>query len=330
MRVLVTGGAGYIGSILVPRLLDIGDEVVVFDKLYFGDAGLAAVRDRIRLVQGDVRTFDPELLDGVQTVVHLAGLSNDPSADYNPQANATINAMGTEIVARACVERGVQRLVFASTCSVYYTRGPSDDLKSEDTPVAPTAFYSQGKWLAERKLLELASPTFTPVVLRLGTVFGLSPRMRYDLVINKFARDAWREGRLTVNAGGEVWRPLVHIKDVADAMMAAAYAPVANVHAEVFNVVHKNYWIQSLAHWVKKVLEGKAKVEIDIDYAGQAEARGYRASMEKTQTRLGFRADRGVTEALREIWDAFEAGRYVDFENDIYYNIRWMKNLPEW
>ena len=270
------------------------------------------------------------MLDGVQAVIHLAGLSNDPSADYNPTANAEINAMGTERVARACLDRGVGRFVFLSTCSVYYTRGPSDDLKTEDSPVAPTAFYSQGKWLAERKLLELAGPAFVPVVLRLGTVFGWSPRMRYDLVVNTFARDAWQHGRLNVHAGGEVWRPLVHVRDVADAIVAAIYAPAARVSGEVFNVVHKNYWIQSLAHWVKKVLEGRAKVEIDVDYAGQAEARGYRASTEKTQAVLGFRAERGVTAAVNEIWENFEHGRCVDFENPIYYNIRWMKNLPEW
>jgi nucleoside-diphosphate-sugar epimerase len=330
MRVLVTGGAGYIGSVVVPRLLEIGDDITVFDKLYFGDAGLADVRDRLHLSSGDVRALDPAVLDGVDAVVHLAGLSNDPSADFNPTANATINAMGTEELARAAREAGIRRFVFVSTCSVYYTRGPSDDLKTEDTPVAPTAFYSQGKWLAERKLLELAAPGFTPVVLRLGTVFGLSPRMRYDLVVNTFVRDAWQHGRLTVHAGGEVWRPLVHIKDVADAILTALYAPKANVHGEVFNIVHKNYWIQSLAHWVKKVLEGKAKVEIDIDYAGQAEARGYRVSMDKAQTRLGFRADRGITAAVLEMWEALERGRFTDFENPIYYNIRWMKNLPEW
>lgn len=330
MRFLVTGGAGYIGSVLVPKLLDIGEEVIVFDKLYFGDAGVKGSRDRIQLVQGDVRAFDPEVLSDVDGVIHLAGLSNDPSADYNPTANAAINVMGTERVARACVERGVRRFVFLSTCSVYYTRGPSDDLKTEDSPVAPTAFYSQGKWLAERKLLEMAGPSFTPVVLRLGTVFGLSPRMRYDLVLNTFLRDAWQHGRLTVHAGGEVWRPLVHIKDVADAVLAAVYAPTSHIHGQVFNIAHKNYWIQSLAHWVKKVLEPKAKIEIDIDYTGQAEARGYRVSMEKAQSQLGFRADRGVTAAVLEIWDAFERGCSVDFENPIYYNIRWMKSLLEW
>jgi nucleoside-diphosphate-sugar epimerase len=330
VRLLITGGAGYIGSVLVPRLLEIGDEVIVFDKLYFGDEGLAATRERVQVVRGDVRAFEPDLLEGVQAVIHLAGLSNDPSADYNPTANATINAMGTERVARACLEHGVRRFVFASTCSVYYTRGASDDLKTEESPVAPTAFYPQGKWLAERKVLELAGPSFTPVVLRLGTVFGLSPRMRYDLVVNTFVRDAWRHGRLTVHAGGEVWRPLVHVRDVADALMTATYAPRPQAEGQVFNVVHKNYWIQSLAHWVKKVLEPKAKIEIDIDYAGQSEARGYRVSMEKAQAQLGFRAERGITVAVREIWEALERGRYTDFDNPIYYNIRWMEQLPEW
>ena len=330
MRVLVTGGAGYLGCHVVPKFVEIGDEVTVLDKLHFGDAGLADWKGRVPIVADDIRTFHPELLDGVDLVVHLAGLSNDPSADFNPQANAEINAMATERVARACLERGVRRLVFASSCSVYYTRGPSDDLKTEESAVAPTAFYSQGKWLAERKLLALAGPRFCPVALRFGTLFGFSPRMRYDLVVNTFARDAREKQRLTVHAGGEVWRPLVHVRDAADAILAAAYAPEAAVHGQIFNIVHKNYWIQSLAHWVKKVLEDRVKLDIDVDYGGQAEARGYRASMEKTKRVLGFSADRGVTVAVNELWGLFEQGRYTDFDNPIYYNIRWLKTLEEW
>lgn len=330
MRVLVTGGAGYLGCHVVPKFVEIGDEVIVLDKLYFGDSGLVNVKNRIRIVPADIRTCAPEILEGVDVVVHLAGLSNDPSADFNPQANAEINAMGTERVGRSCLERGVRRLVFASTCSVYYTQGPSDDLKAEDSAVAPTAFYSQGKWLAERKLLALAASAFCPVVLRFGTLFGFSPRMRYDLVLNTFVRDAWERHRLTVHAGGEVWRPLVHVRDAADAILAAAYAPESTVHGQVFNIVHKNYWIQSLAHWVKKVLEDRVKIDIDVDYEGQAEARGYRASMAKSKAVLGFSADRGVTVALNELWTLFGQGQYTDFDSPLYYNIRWMKTLKEW
>lgn len=330
MRVIVTGGAGYVGCHVVPKFLEIGDDVTVLDKLYFSDTGLGECKGRIRIVPDDIRSFDPQCFEGADLVVHLAGLSNDPSADFNPQANAEINAMGAERVARACLEHGVRRFVFASTCSVYYTRGPSDDLKTEESPVAPTAFYSQGKWLAERKLLALAGPRFCPVILRFGTLFGFSPRMRYDLVLNAFARDAWHRRRLTVHAGGEVWRPLVHVRDAADAVLAAAYAPEAAVHDQIFNIVHKNYWIQSLAHWVKKVLEDRAKIDIDVDYEGQAAARGYRVSADKTKAVLGFSADRGVTAALKELWGLFEEGRYTDFDNPIYYNIRWMKTLQEW
>ena len=175
--ILVTGGAGYIGCVAVRQLLDKGEAVRVFDKLYFGEEGLAEVRDKIELIQGDIRTFDPAVLDGCDAVLHLAGLSNDPTAEFNPKANEEINTAGTEVVARACKAKGIRRFINASTCSIYDLGFYAPDfLRDEDSEVKPRAAYAVSNYEAERALLELADDRFCPVILRQGTVYGWSPR----------------------------------------------------------------------------------------------------------------------------------------------------------
>src|SRR2546425_2081391 len=218
--ILVTGGAGYIGCVAIRQLLDKGEAVRVFDKLYFGDEGLAEVGDKLDLVQGDLRTLDPAVLDGCNAVIHLAGLSNDPTAEFNPKANHEINTVGTEVVARACKERGVSRFVFASTCSIYDLGFYAPDfLRDEESEVRPRAAYAVSNYDAERILLKLADENFCPVILRQGTVYGWSPRMRYDLVVNTFVRDAISRGCLMVNAGGGMWAPLGDVSELARAMI---------------------------------------------------------------------------------------------------------------
>src|SRR5947199_12090 len=176
--ILVTGGAGYIGCVAVRQLLDKGEAVRVFDKLYFGDEGLAEVADKIDLVQGDLRTLDGAVLDGCNAVIHLAGLSNDPTAEFNPRANADINTRGTEVLADACKRRGVKRFIFASTCSIYDLGFYAPDfLRDEDSEVRPRAAYAVSNYDAERILLKMADENFCPVILRQGTVYGWSPRI---------------------------------------------------------------------------------------------------------------------------------------------------------
>src|SRR5213596_4048501 len=236
--ILVTGGAGYIGCVAVRQLLDKGEAVRVFDKLYFGDEGLAAVADKIDLVQGDLRTLDPAVLDGCNAVLHLAGLSNDPTAEFNPKANQDINTRGTEVLADACKRRGVKRFIFASTCSIYDLGFYAPDfLRDEDSEVRPRAAYAVSNYDAERILLKMADENFCPVILRQGTVYGWSPRMRYDLVVNTFVKDALSTGRITIHYGGEMWRPLVDIRDVARAYVAAIEAPEDAVRGQVFNII---------------------------------------------------------------------------------------------
>ena len=325
--VLVTGGAGYIGSVLVPLMLRRGYRVRVFDKLIFGADGLADVSDQIDIVQGDVCTFDDGVLDDIDKVIHLAALSNDPTADFNPEANMLINVEGTRNVAEACLRRKVGRMVMASSCSIYYSLNPYDGMLTEESEISPTAAYSLSKKRAETLLREMANPDFCPVFLRKGTIFGASPRMRYDLVVNAFARDAWEKGRLTVYAGGEMWRPLLHIEDAAEAYVNSLELPKEVVCGQAFNMLHKNYRILELAHWTKYVLRDKKHIEVDVMYQDGVPPRSYQVSGDKFRDVFGYVPPRGIAQSVLNLWQRFEKGVATDFGNPEYYNIAWLKLL---
>jgi len=327
--ILVTGGAGYIGCIAVRQLLDKGEAVRVFDKLYFGERGLDEVADKIDLVQGDLRTFDDSVLEDCDAVIHLAGLSNDPTAEFNPTANEDINTRGTEVLAQACKARGIKRFIFASTCSIYDLGFYAPDfLRDEDSEVRPRAAYAVSNYDAERILLELADERFSPVILRQGTVYGWSPRMRYDLVVNTFVRDALVKGTLTVHAGGEMWRPLVDVSDLARVYMACVEAPDALVHKQIFNVVGKNYRILELAHWVREALKPSKRVEIEVDYSNY-KTRSYRVSGQRIETALGVKPMVGVKESVEHMVKMIQQHNQLDFYSPRYYNIDWMTLLAE-
>lgn len=325
--VLVTGGAGYVGTTLVPLLLQRGYRVRVYDKMVFGADGLSEVKDRIEIVQGDVCEFDSGVMDDVDKVIHLAALSNDPTAEFAPTANHLINVEGTRNVANACLQRKVPRFVFASSCSIYFSLNPYDGMLNEDSEINPTAPYSLSKKNSELLLTEMASPEFCPIFLRKGTLFGASPRMRYDLVVNAFTRDAWEKGRLTVHAGGEMWRPLCHIQDACEAYINALELPDELVRAKAFNVLHKNYRILELAHWIKYVLRDKKHIEVDVMYADGVPPRSYQVSGERFHNVFGYSPHRGIAESAMNLWQRMEQGVAVDFNNPEYYNIIWLKLL---
>ena len=336
--ILVTGGAGYVGSLLVPELLALGERVRVVDPLWFGDPFPG--HERLELVRGDLRAFEPGWLDGVRAVVHLAGLSNDPTADFAPALNNESNVYATRRLAQAAAERASReerelRFVFASTCSVYYSAaaaGGNVEEMTEERPIAPTSNYSKTKRLAEIELLRLAEQhrLFCPVILRKGTIFGAAPRMRFDLVVNTFTLHAWAHRLVTVHGHGEAWRPLLHIRDAVDAYVHCLAAPCGRVRGEVFNLAHKNYRILELAHWVSEVLEQRYGVEVRVkrDRGTGDGARSYYVSGDKITAALGFRAERGTADAVAAIWDGLERGDYgpAPATEARYFNIRWLKD----
>lgn len=324
---MVTGACGYIGSVLVPILLERGYTVRVFDKLYFGDEPLKSVRDEIELIAGDVRNFDPAILDGIDGVIHLGSLSNDPTAAFDPDATRTINFEGTMKLAEACKERGIEKFTFASTCAVYGFH--LDGIADETFPVNPQSDYAQSKLDVDTELQKMADDKFCPVSLRQATVFGFSPRMRWDIAINAFAMHAFKMGRLDVWFGGEAWRPVVHIRDTAEAHIRCLEAEPDKVRGEVFNLVYENYRILEVAHRVRKALaEMGIMVEVDVNY-DQVDNRSYRSGGKKISRVLGFTPSVSVEEGVREIVEVLRSGQYRDFDHPIYYNMRWMKLLVE-
>jgi nucleoside-diphosphate-sugar epimerase len=328
--VLVVGGAGYVGSVLVAELVQRGHAVRVLDAMWFGEDGLAATRDRIEIIRGDMRAVAPSVLAGVGAVINVGGLSNDPTAEYSPQANSAINTQASVELARRCVEHGVPRYVLASSCSIY-DRGLAalahDDVQNEDTHVSPTAAYSVSKLEAERGVMAFASDQFCPTAIRKGTVFGFSPRMRYDLVVNTFVRDALAKGVITIHAAGLMWRPLVDVRDAARAYAACLEAPEEIVRGQVFNLALDNYQIADLALRVQQALgEVEVPCEIRADHTPRL-IRSYRVDSRKIEKVLGVQPSISVEESVREMVRRIRSGAASDFDNPRYYNIAWLKQM---
>jgi nucleoside-diphosphate-sugar epimerase len=331
VRVLVTGGGGYIGLELCRQLLERGDDVRVLDRFFFGEAPLAALAERsggrLTYAAGDVRELDDAWLDEIDAVSHLAGLSNDPTAEYNPTANWEMNAVATERLAQACKRRGIARFVFGSSASLYDGIGPG--MFDEQTPVQPRGAYSKSKKYGEDALLRASDEQFAPVVLRQGTVYGWSPRMRFDLVVNTFLKDAVTAGKLYLHGGGWQWRPLVDVGDVARAHVACLNAPLEAVAGEIFNVMQENYQVRQLAMLVAGSLSLRGR-QVTLEEAPlPALVRDYRMSNLKLTERLGFTPGVTVLESIDLMLQKLPLDDVGWLANPRWYNIAWMSVLEE-
>lgn len=331
-RILLVGGAGYVGSVLTHELLERGYAVRILDRLYFGDIGLRDHRDRVDLVVGDMRTLTSDVLKDVEAVINVGGLSNDPTAEYNPQANYEMNTLAAKRLADLCVANGVRRYILASSCSIY-DRGVGDEsrdvLLDEETDVDPQAAYSSSKREAEKLLLDMADDNFCPVILRKGTVYGFSPRMRYDLVVNTFVKDALSKGYITIHYGGEMWRPLVEVRDVARAYIACLRADEEKVKEQIFNISFSNFRISEVALRVRETFRSLGyDIDIRSDY-GYRGVRSYRVSSAEIQRVLGFRPKVTIEESVQYMVEQIRAYGYDNFSNPRYYNIQWMRLLEE-
>jgi len=331
-KVLLIGGAGYVGSVLTEELLERGYAVRILDRLFFGDMGIKHILKSVELKLGDMRVLEPEIFEGVDAVVNLGGLSNDPTAEYNPKANHEMNTVATRTSAEAALKAGVSRYVFASSCSIY-DRGVSDQdndiIQNEETPVSPRAAYSSSKREAEEILLGMAGDNFCPVILRKGTVYGFSPRMRYDLVVNTFIKSALTQGFIAVFFGGEMWRPMVDVRDVARAYILALEADDERVRGQIFNITRRNYRISELGLRVRDALRKQdivADIKANYGYKG---VRSYRVSGEKAERVLGFRPKVDIEESVSNMVEQIRHHGYDDFDNPLYYNIRWMSLLEQ-
>jgi nucleoside-diphosphate-sugar epimerase len=326
--ILVAGGAGYIGCVLVPKLVERGYKVRLLDRMYFGEQGLDGVRDKIETVVADVRDIPEDALDGVDGVINLSGLSNDPTAEFDPEANWQMNAVATETLGQMCVKRGIERYVFASSCSLYDGLPPG--MHDETAPIEPRAAYATSKRYGEEALLKLADEGLTPVLLRNGTVYGYSPRMRFDLVVNTFVKDALLTGKLMLHGGGWMWRPLVDVRDVSDAMIAAYEAPAEKVRGEIFNVLHSNYQIRELAMIVAGSVQLVTGRTIGLEETPAPKlTRDYECSNSKLSMELGFIPRHSVLEAVTDLLARVGDASPAELTDPRCYNIRWLELMNE-
>jgi nucleoside-diphosphate-sugar epimerase len=331
VHVLVTGGAGYIGLELCRQLLERGDSVRVVDRFFFGETELRAIAERsdgrLTYIAGDVREWDDAWLEGIDGVSHLAGLSNDPTAEYNPEANWQMNAVATERLAEACKRRGVERFVFGSSASLYDGIGPG--MFDEHTEVQPRGAYSISKKYGEDALRRLTDGRFAPTILRQGTVYGWSPRMRFDLVVNTFLKDAVTVGKLYLHGGGWQWRPLVDVSDVARAHILCLNAPLDAVRGETFNVMQENYQVRQLAMLVAGSLSLQGR-QVTLEEAPLPKlVRDYRMSNLKLTQRLGFTPAVTVLESIDVMLQKLPLDNVGWLTNPRWYNIAWMSILEE-
>jgi nucleoside-diphosphate-sugar epimerase len=337
MNVLVTGATGHIGHWACQKLIASGHTVRAFDKcIYAGFDSLREFCGDLECVEGDIRWVGPELCDGVDAIIHLAGFSNDGSAKLDPAANDDINVAGTARLARAAIECGVRRFTFASSCSVYGCSQTPD--LSESAPVSPLSEYAHSKVAAEKVLLEAgAAGALEPVVLRQATVMGWSPRMRWDLVVNAMTRSALVWKRIDVHAGGEAWRPLVEVRDVAEAHVRCVAAPSEAVSGQVFNLAHRRdtsqakegYTIACLALWVKELLHERGH-ECEVrGHWGVSEPRSYDVTSARFREALRWEPGIGVAGAVEAILNGIGDAEAYNWTDPRTENVKWMEALGE-
>jgi nucleoside-diphosphate-sugar epimerase len=321
MRILVTGGAGYIGSILSRILLEKGHDVTILDRLYFGIDPIEEIADRIALIKDDIRWFDPEILKGMDAVLDLASLSNDPSGELDPQKTLEINYKGRVRVANLSKKSGVSRYVLASSCSVY---GFQDGILTEESNLNPLTTYAKASANAEKEVLPLADKGFSVTVLRQATVYGFSHRMRFDLAINGMVLGFYRNGQIPIMRDGQQWRPFVHVKDTSNAFAKILESDMGLVNGQVFNVGSndQNVQIFGLAQLVAESIDLPFKYE----WYGDSDTRSYRVSFDKIKEKLGYETSFSPRDGAKEVFDALKAG-VLKGDDPRTITVKWYKNL---
>lgn len=328
MRVLVTGHNGYVGTIMMPLLVAAGHDVVGMDtNLYEGSTfGEEAKRDFPEIFK-DVRDIEASDLDGFEAIIHLAGLSNDPLGDLNPELTYEINYRASVRLAKLAKEVGVERFIFSSSCS-NYGAGVNDwlDESSEFNPVTP---YGRSKVMVEQDVFKFADDNFSPTFLRSGTAYGVSPRLRFDLVLNNLTAWAFTTGQVLLKSDGTPWRPIVHIEDMSRAFKAVLESPREKVHNEAFNVGRsaENYQIRQLAEIVAEVVPNSI---VEFAEGASADKRNYRVSCDKIANTLpGYQPQWTAKKGVQELYEAYaRVGlKLEEFEGPRYRRLKHIKSL---
>ena len=322
MRVLVTGHLGFIGTLMVPHLRRAGHDVVGLDSDFYSASTFENTIADVPHLRGDIRDVRPSDLAGFDAAIHLAALSNDPLGNLDPELTFDINHRGTLQVAEAAKSAGVRRFLFSSSCS-NYGAARCDTLLTEDAPFNPVTPYGKSKVRAEQDLRTLGDERFCPVLMRSATAYGVSPRIRFDLVLNNLTAWAVTSGRVYIKSDGSPWRPVVHAEDICRAFLAALEAPEDVVRSQAFNVgqTSENYRVSQLADIVRQTVPG-----CEIEYAKDAgpDARNYRVSCDKIARVLPSFQPQWTAEAgARQLYESFirHTLRVEDFEGPRYRRI---------
>ena len=326
-RVLITGYDGYIGSVMTPTFLEAGYEVIGLGTGYFRDCTLVPTLAEVPEIRKDIRNVEPDDLEGIDAIVHLAALSNDPIGNLNRHWTEEINYLASVRLATLAKAAGVDRFLFSSSCIMY---GMSEAaVVNEESPLDPQTEYARSKVKSEQAISEIAGDGFSPTFLRNGTVYGLSPRMRFDTVLNDLVGSAVTTGKVVLHSDGKPWRPVVHVQDIAGSFLAALEAPIATIHNQAFNngANHLNHRVIDLAQIVVDVVPG---CELEVLATPGADQRTYKADFSKfANTFPDFRFKWTARDGARELYDAFiEVGlTYDDYIDKRFTRLKWLQYL---
>ncbi len=320
--ILVIGGGGYIGSALVPKLLEAGHRVRVLDIMLFGDTPLEGVRrhPRLQMVKADFRQVDKvvQAMQDVEAVVHLGAIVGDPACSLDESLTIDVNLSSTKMIADLAKSHGVKRFVFASTCSVY---GATSSLLDERSEVRPLGIYGHTKYASEKVLLDMGSASFMPTILRFATIYGLSGRTRFDLVVNLLTAKAKLDGEITVHNGNQ-WRPFVHVEDAARAIEAVLEAPLPTVAGEIFNVGsnEQNFTILQVGELIQQQVITAQLITSETE----GDRRDYRVDFSKIRNLLNYQTTWKVEEGIQQVLEAIASGRVVNYRDPQYSNVAFL------
>lgn len=321
--VLVIGGAGYIGSALIPKLLSDGYKVRVLDMLVYGEDAISPYlsHPRLELMKADFRHVDAVVnaVKGMSTVIHLGAIVGDPACALDENMTIEINLMATRMIAEVCKGFGVKRFIFASTCSVY---GASDKYLDESSSLNPVSLYAKSKIACEQVLQQMSDDQFIPVILRFSTIFGLSGRMRFDLVVNLLSAKSMLDRQITV-INGDQWRPFLHVDDAALSVFSVLKAPLSKVRNQVFNVGDDrlNYTIKQVGEIIKSKVPQAELLDLESDQ----DRRNYRVSFDKIKGATGFQTQWNLEQGIDQVLDAVRSGSVTSYKEPKYSNASFLK-----